>query len=330
MEVKHRKLIKKHSHKLENSINLNHIEDSLKKSKIFTVLMLRDILCGEASLFEELPTRGPTAFNKFITLLKENGYASEANEILNDALCTPAYNISFNKPGYCLIISSDEFPHVFEIKEELKQIYSCEAKDLDCVLTDMGYPNPDFKTNDTHEKLFSELNKFSKTDFSKVDSCVVIILSCGGLCQNSKIIFSENGKYVLLNKILNLFSDTNCPSLKYKPKIFFLPSFDYLHNDSLENAELLQDVNDTFIWHFPPLKNYEILHSKNIPDAEKKYFGQLLYEHLNSDFLRYDFETIVQSAYNEFIKQFNNSETSKVSSNCVKIGNCREKVLFLI
>ncbi|GFV24381.1 CASPASE_P20 domain-containing protein [Trichonephila clavipes] len=284
--------------------------------------MLDDIWNGEALLFEELPTRGPDAFSKFIEVLCENGFASKADEMLLAGATD--YNISLNQPGYCIIINN-------ELRCEtdlLKYAHDIEAKDLDLALKTIGYPHPDFKTNLCRCDIISVLTKFSQRDFSKADSCIVIILSNGAKTMSNNVIFDNNEEYILLNEILNLFCDSKCPSLKDKPKIFFLPSFDRTYDlsngvDSLRNIELLSDVNDIFIFNFPSVEAY--LFSK---ESNCQFFGEVLSEHLKDGFLKHDFEKVVRCAYDEFLGTIYNEIDLRSVTVCRKLGFVKEKIIF--
>ncbi|GFR27300.1 CASPASE_P20 domain-containing protein [Trichonephila clavata] len=321
MDYKHRIILKKYRNELEELINLNDIKRSLIDSKIFTNRMLDDIWNGEALLFEELPTRGPAAFSKFIEVLCDNGFASKADEMLFAGVTD--YNISLNQPGYCIIINNELCCET----DLLKYAHDMEAKELDLALKTIGYPHPYFKTNLCSNDIISILTEFSQKDFSEADSCIVIILSNGAKAV-SNVIFDNNGECILLNEILNLFCDSKCPSLKDKPKIFFLPSFDGTYDfsngvNSPRNIELLSDVNDIFIWNFPSVETY--LFSKQ---SNCQFFGEVLSEHLKGDFLEHDFEKIVHSAYDEFLGRFSNETDLKSVPVCTKLGLVREKIIF--
>ncbi|GBL72296.1 hypothetical protein AVEN_115253-1 [Araneus ventricosus] len=328
MDYRHREVIKKYSPTLQQSINLHDMKDSLSESKIFTAHMLKDIYDGEASFFEELPTRGPQAFFRFINLLKTNGYTTIAEELCHVA--NPAYQISDNH-GYHHIILNYEFKGI-KSSEELKELecgYKLEASALDSALLQNDFKNHKYHVNLEADKLYSKLKKFSKMDSLRgVNSCIVIILSFGTQIKDSKVIYGHNGKYILLHDILNLFSDTNCPSLKYKPKIFILPSFDVSHNVSVERVELSTDVNDTFLWYLPPLKIYKCINNVR----EIKFFGEILSENLRANFHKSDFETVLKSSYSMFIGQLKEKEIPTADLNdipeCERLGYCREKILF--
>ncbi|GFT83466.1 CASPASE_P20 domain-containing protein [Nephila pilipes] len=291
--------------------------------------MLDDIWNGEALLLEELPTRGPTAFSKFIEILRDNGFGSKADEILRAE--ASEYIISQNQRGYCIIINN-EVCHKPDEDDIFQYAHDIEAKALDIALSTIGYSSPEFKRNLCPRDLISVLTEFSQKDFSKADSCIVIILSNGARKMNSNFIFDINGECIVLNEILNLFTDSKCPSLKYKPKIFLLPSFDGSYNfsnsvNSLKSVKLLPDVNDIFIWHFPPPKAYNLFFEEL---NQVKFFGQVLSKNLEHDFLECDFEKVMNNAYNEFFGKFSVERDLHSISACTKIGNVKEKITFSI
>ncbi|KAF8791535.1 Caspase-2 like protein [Argiope bruennichi] len=284
--------------------------------------MLRDIYDGEASFFEELPTRGPDAFFRFINLLKDRkNYASIAEDLCH--LANPAYQLS-DKYGYFYVLLNYDFEGIQTAVESkvLQDGFKLEFRALDLALSTVGYKSHKYKENLLADSFYSKLKKFSKMNFSDVSSCIVIILGFGVKNKDSKVIYGSDGKYIMLHDILNLFSDKNCPSLKYKPKIFLLPSFDMSQNDSVENAELLYNVNDTFLWYFPPLKNYKYV--------KEKFFGEVLSENLETNYLQSDFETIFKSSYSMFIDQLQKISLEDLNSTpeYERLGKCREKILF--
>ncbi|CAL1292018.1 unnamed protein product [Larinioides sclopetarius] len=320
MDYRHREVIKKYSPILRQSINLDQDDmvDCLSKSKIFTTRMLKDIYHGKASFFEELPTRGPDAFFQFIKLLKRNSHTPIADKLCHVAI--PAYQIS-NKNGYSHITLNYEFEKINS--EGLERGFILEASNLDSALQKKF--NCNYNVNRKADELYSDLKEFSEMDsLGSANSCIVIILSFGTKDKNSKVIYGSDGEYVRLHDILNLFSDANCPSLKHKPKIFLLPSFDDSHSDSIERVELSTDVNDTFLWYFPPVKFYKCVN--NVQDG--KFFGQILSEKIRTDDLAYDFESVLKSSYKVFINQLNRENIPIDDPEFEQLGFCREKILF--
>ncbi|KFQ20640.1 Caspase-9, partial [Merops nubicus] len=75
------------------------------------------------------------------------------------------------------------------------------------------------------QEMVTELQKLARQDHSTLDCCVVVILSHG--CQTSHIqfpgaIYGTDGKTIPIEKIVNYFNGSNCPSLRGKPKLFFI------------------------------------------------------------------------------------------------------------
>ncbi|XP_035757807.1 caspase-9 [Egretta garzetta] len=75
------------------------------------------------------------------------------------------------------------------------------------------------------QEMVSELQKLAQQDHSALDCCIVVILSHG--CQTSHIqfpgsVYGTDGKPIPIEKIVNYFNGSNCPSLRGKPKLFFI------------------------------------------------------------------------------------------------------------
>ncbi|KFV72243.1 Caspase-9, partial [Dryobates pubescens] len=75
------------------------------------------------------------------------------------------------------------------------------------------------------QEMVVELQELARRDHSALDCCVVIILSHG--CQSSHLqfpgaIYGTDGRLVPVERIVNCFNGSNCPSLRGKPKLFFI------------------------------------------------------------------------------------------------------------
>lgn len=74
MDPVHRNIILKKKEYLEKHVHLHDLLNNLRNTDIFTKSMLVDIENGSANLFEELTSRGPKAFDKFLNVLRNAGY----------------------------------------------------------------------------------------------------------------------------------------------------------------------------------------------------------------------------------------------------------------
>ena len=66
------------------------------------------------------------------------------------------------------------------------------------------------------EAILLLLKAVSEIDHSSMNCFTLIILSCG----KTQDIYGADGEAVSVNKSLDFFSDTNCPTLVQKPKLF--------------------------------------------------------------------------------------------------------------
>ena len=67
-----------------------------------------------------------------------------------------------------------------------------------------------------NQKLLQKLKKEREEDHH--DAFILVILSYGGVGT----VMCTDGKEVALRDIVNVFTSDNCPSLKDKPKLFFI------------------------------------------------------------------------------------------------------------
>ncbi|XP_012618499.1 caspase-9 isoform X1 [Microcebus murinus] len=77
----------------------------------------------------------------------------------------------------------------------------------------------------TAKKMVLALVELARRDHSALDCCVVVILSHG--CQASHLqfpgaVYGTDGCPVSVERIVNIFNGTGCPSLGGKPKLFFI------------------------------------------------------------------------------------------------------------
>ncbi|NXE82104.1 CASP9 protein, partial [Cochlearius cochlearius] len=139
------------------------------------------------------------------------------------ATCTcQVYELKADPCGHCLIINNVNFSRDSNLstrvgsnvdREKLeKRFKALRFNVLTC---------QDLKA----QEMVSELQKLARRDHSALDCCVVVILSHG--CQTSHIqfpgsVYGTDGKPIPIEKIVNYFNGSNCPSLRGKPKLFFI------------------------------------------------------------------------------------------------------------
>ncbi|XP_035232418.1 caspase-9-like [Stegodyphus dumicola] len=312
MDPKHRQAIKSNADYLK-SIDKNELRPFIEKSKLFTRSMLNDIFDTEEACFiEELPTRGPKAFDIFLKVLEDAGQdkavkklkesvathnslnvnagqvikkleesvgGKEISNSLNTDINSHCYEMSPSTIGDCLIINNVDFP-------KRKRNWSDEdAKDLYHAFSKLGY-NITIKNNLEEDKMHSTLKDFANK--GDLDSCVVIVLSYGGEEGNQEIIYGTDGGFVYVYEIIKLFGNKN-PKFYEKPKLFFLPRGNTRTDDT--DSVAFHEKNDdlykcVFIHYFPS----EEVEGKSY----MREFSKILLENYKTE----DLETIMRKVMN--------------------------------
>ncbi|KFO77303.1 Caspase-9 [Cuculus canorus] len=139
------------------------------------------------------------------------------------ALCAcQVYELKANPCGHCLILNNVNFSRDSDLSTR-------DGSDVDCEKLEKRFKALCFniltQRNLKAQEMVSELQKLAQQDHSALDCCVVVILSHG--CQTSHIqfpggIYGTDGKPIPIEKIVNYFNGSHCPSLRGKPKLFFI------------------------------------------------------------------------------------------------------------
>nr|XP_006132789.1 caspase-9 [Pelodiscus sinensis] len=132
------------------------------------------------------------------------------------------YVLKADPCGYCLIINNVNFI-------ETSDLSSREGSNVDCEKLEKRFKSLHFdvliRQDLKAQEIASELQRLARQDHSALDCCLVVILSHG--CQTSHIqfpggIYGTDGKRIPVEKIVNYFDGSHCPSLRGKPKLFFI------------------------------------------------------------------------------------------------------------
>ncbi|XP_010343868.1 caspase-9 isoform X4 [Saimiri boliviensis] len=133
-----------------------------------------------------------------------------------------AYVMSSEPCGHCLIINNVNFSDESRLSTRI-------GSDVDCGKLQLRFSSLHFmvevKRDLTAKEMGLALLELARRDHSALDCCVVVILSHG--CQASHLqfpgaVYGTDGYPVSLEKIVNIFNGTSCPSLGGKPKLFFI------------------------------------------------------------------------------------------------------------
>ncbi|XP_053431316.1 caspase-9 isoform X2 [Nycticebus coucang] len=133
-----------------------------------------------------------------------------------------AYVLNADPCGHCLIINNVNFCPESGLSTRIGSNVDCEKLwRRFCLL----HFSVEVKCDLTAKKMVLALVELAQQDHSSLDCCVVIILSHG--CQASHrqfpgAIYGTDGCPVSLERIVNIFNGTACPSLGGKPKLFFI------------------------------------------------------------------------------------------------------------
>ncbi|NXL10785.1 CASP9 protein, partial [Mesembrinibis cayennensis] len=132
------------------------------------------------------------------------------------------YELKADPCGHCLILNNVNFSTDSNLSHRVGSDVDCEK--LQKRFKALGFnvlTGRDLKA----QEMISELKKLAQRDHGALDCCIVVILSHG--CQTSHIqfpggIYGTDGKAIPIEKIVNCFNGSNCPSLRGKPKLFFI------------------------------------------------------------------------------------------------------------
>ncbi|NWX25223.1 CASP9 protein, partial [Notiomystis cincta] len=132
------------------------------------------------------------------------------------------YEMKANPCGHCLILNNVNFSGDSGLSTR-------EGSDIDCQKLERRFRAFRFTVLSRRDlkaqEMVLELQRLSRQDHSALNCCIVVILSHG--CQTSHIqfpggVYGTDGKPIPIEKIVNYFNGSNCPSLRGKPKLFFI------------------------------------------------------------------------------------------------------------
>uniref|UniRef100_A0A8C5WZ27 Caspase 9 n=1 Tax=Laticauda laticaudata TaxID=8630 RepID=A0A8C5WZ27_LATLA len=132
------------------------------------------------------------------------------------------YPLNSEPCGYCLIINNVHFDKDTDLKHRL-------GSNIDCQRLEKRFRVLHFevltKEDLTAQEIAKELQGLSRRDHSGLDCCVVVILSHGCKSYHIQIpgaIFGTDGQRIPVQKVVSYFNGSHCPSLRGKPKLFFI------------------------------------------------------------------------------------------------------------
>ncbi|NWX04221.1 CASP9 protein, partial [Caloenas nicobarica] len=208
----------------------------------------------------DLETRGKRAFPLFLSILRDTGQGDLADMLMEECghlptppqlgdlrpveldlrgekhrktstlrrrvfncdVCCQVYELKSDPCGCCLILNNINFSQDSDLSTRA-------GSDVDCEKLEKRFKALSFDVLTLQDlpaqKMVLELQKLARQDHSALDCCVVVILSHG--CQTSHIqfpggVYGTDGKAIPVEKIVNYFNGSHCPSLRGKPKLFFI------------------------------------------------------------------------------------------------------------
>ncbi|NXC49634.1 CASP9 protein, partial [Penelope pileata] len=154
------------------------------------------------------------------------GFLLAVGRQLADGLSLPCvcqvYQLRADPCGHCLIFNNVTFSRDSGLSARA-------GSDIDCEKLEKRFKSLCFRVRTLRDlkaqEIDLELRKLARLDHSALDCCLVVILSHG--CQTSHIqfpggIYGTDGKTIPIEKIVNYFNGSQCPSLRGKPKLFFI------------------------------------------------------------------------------------------------------------
>ncbi|XP_069935358.1 caspase-9 isoform X1 [Oryctolagus cuniculus] len=133
-----------------------------------------------------------------------------------------AYVLDAEPCGHCLIINNVNFSSTSGLSAR-------NGSNIDCAKLQHRFCSLHFtvevKPDLTAKEMLLALAELAQRDHSALDCCVVVILSHG--CQASHLqfpgaVYGTDGYPVPVERVVNIFNGTSCPSLGGKPKLFFI------------------------------------------------------------------------------------------------------------
>ncbi|KAI1231404.1 hypothetical protein IHE44_0007851 [Lamprotornis superbus] len=261
MEEQQRRALRRGRARLVAALRVEPLWEPLEQRGIFTRPMLEELQSagsrGEQArkLITDLETRGKQAFPAFLSILRDTGQGSLAEMLLQEceSQAVPPqlpdlrpvelelreekqrrssavdkrsrdqeYEMKADPCGHCLILNNVNFSRDSGLSTR-------EGSDIDCEKLERRFKALHFTVLTQRDlkaqEMVLELLKLSRQDHSALDCCIVVILSHG--CQMSHIqfpggVYGTDGKPIPIEKIVNYFNGSNCPSLRGKPKLFFI------------------------------------------------------------------------------------------------------------
>ncbi|XP_063798239.1 caspase-9 [Pseudophryne corroboree] len=260
MEERHRQILRRNRMALVTSMQVADIWDPLVEKGVFSNDMVEEIQSAGTrrdqarKLLVELETRGSQAYPLFLLCLRDAGQHSLADLLqenggscdVKPAQMTPTpvprlpvqkrfvdqtpkvldtetdYPMNFDPCGYCLIINNVEFLKSSNLSDRTGS--NIDREKLESRMRSFHFEVV-VKSNLKGAEIHKELQDLAAKDHSKRDCCLVVILSHGCETRHTQFpggVYGTDGVRIPVERIVDYFNGSNCPSLRGKPKLFFI------------------------------------------------------------------------------------------------------------
>ncbi|KAI4504241.1 hypothetical protein M0802_000712 [Mischocyttarus mexicanus] len=197
-----------------------------------------------------------------------------AKSLKNEIEVTEMYPMEGKKRSLAIVFCHKTF---FRNNEEERVGVEADCNKLKSVLETFNF-EVNIYENAKRSKIFDILNKVSQEDQSNTNCLLIIVMThgySGLLCAYDKI-------YSIFD-LWNTFSEKNCPSLKGKPKLFFLQAcrgddvdsgIDLVDQENMQSqSQLSNEQNQLLLNSLPDANLYKLsptelnmLHTPDEPD----------------------------------------------------------------
>ena len=148
--------------------------------------------------------------------------------------CLPLYKLEKRPRGMCVIINNVNFEGHGE-----RGGAGFDKKALKRLFTDLLFTVHVFKDLQRNQML-NVAASFAKKDHRNFDAIIFIVMSHGG---NGDIIYGVKGRSARVEDLMSEFKAANCPTLRNKPKLFFIQTCRGSLNETLSPALGDADAN---------------------------------------------------------------------------------------
>ncbi|WAQ95527.1 CASP1-like protein [Mya arenaria] len=175
---------------------------------------------------EESTTGGMHASKTVPCNLDDTDKTFTAGEPNNEAADANAYKFNHYMRGHAIIVVNDTFQN-YDFREGAKY----DLKNMKEIAKKLGFKwqNRLFYENVTHKQMNMVLKDATEADHTNCEGLLFMISTHGEEKENPKAkgkkdhaLICSDDRFIYTSEITKMFNDTKCPSLKGKPKLFFI------------------------------------------------------------------------------------------------------------